>query len=154
MDVATCDLVGKNSFDRKEKGRLNAGLAPIYKILLIRVWLARIRLTIRPIQDRAVGIRLVRILVRIGLADIQPVAATIRTLGLDHGQRSLQGKVQDSLRGQLDLLTLGRGLHAATQASAGGRADGSTFASASDRADDGSNAGSGADFRGCVLAAR
>src|ERR1700730_8224099 len=78
----------------------------------------------------------------------------IRTLGLHDRQGRLQGKVQDGFRGQLDLLTLGRRLHAPTQASAGSRANRSSLASASNGANDGSDAGAGADLRRCVLAPR
>ena len=69
----------------KKKGRLKAGLAKIYRTLLIRVWRVRIGLAIGPVQDWPVRVRLVRILIGIGLAGVQPVAATIRTLGLNHG---------------------------------------------------------------------
>jgi hypothetical protein len=89
MDVATFDLVGKYCADSKEKGRLNAGLAKIYKTLLIRIWLTRIGLIIGPVQDRTVGVRLVRILVRIRLAGIQPASTMIRAFGLNDRQRSL-----------------------------------------------------------------
>jgi len=72
-------------------------------------------------------------------AGVQPMAAMTRTLRLDYRQRSLQRKVQDGLRRQLDLLTLGGRLYAATQAAAGCCANRSPFPAASDGADDGSN---------------
>jgi len=49
----------------KEKGRLKAGPAEIYKTLLIRVRRARVGLAIGPVQDGPVRIRLVSILIRI-----------------------------------------------------------------------------------------
>src|SRR5882724_9489360 len=78
----------------------------------------------------------------------------IRPLRLHNRQRCLQGKVQDGLRRQLDLLALGRRLYAPTQTSAGGCADRSSLASAGNRTDDGSDSGACPDLRGRVFAPR
>ena len=100
-------------------------------------------------------VSLVRVLIRIGLVGIQAVASIIRTpVGRDHGQGSLQGEVQHGFRRQPDLLAFGGCLHAPAQPSAGSRTDGSSFASARDGANDGSDAGSGADLLRCSCPAK
>ena len=98
----------------------------------------------RPVRVRLVGVRPI---------GIKPVAPFIRSpvAGYDR-QRGLQSEVEHRLGRQLDLLTLGGCLHAATQSAAGGRANRGSLASARDGANDGSDTGAGADFGGRVLA--
>src|SRR6202023_495895 len=66
----------------------------------------------------------------------------------------LQRKRQYGLRRQFDLLSLGRRLHAATEASARGCANSSPLAPASNSADDGADNRSCAHFFRSVLGSR
>src|SRR5438477_2199500 len=68
--------------------------------------------------------------------------------------RGLQREVQHGFRRQLDLLTLGCGLHAAAKPAAGCCADGRSLTAAGDGADNRANSSTCADLLSRVLAAR
>jgi len=78
----------------------------------------------------------------------------IRSLRGKHADRILQREVQHRFGRQLDLLSFGRRLYAATKSAAGGRANSSTFATAGKSADNGANRCAGTDLLRCVLSAR
>src|ERR1700682_1932426 len=95
-----------------------------------------------------------RLLVRVGWT-LQPRTPFIRSLGCgNHSQRSLESEVQHRLCRQLDLLTLSRRLHTATQATTGRGADGRALTTASNSADNRSDAGSCSNFCSRILASR
>jgi len=74
--------------------------------------------------------------------------------GGDNGYGTLQGKVQDALRGQLDLLPVSCRLHPTAKSAAGSRADTSALTAAGDAADDRANCRARTDFLSRVLSAR
>ena len=71
-----------------------------------------------------------------------------------HVHGSLQGKVQDGFRSQLDLLALGCGLYAAAKSTACRSSYARSFTATGDSADDGADCSSGSYFRRGVFAAR
>src|SRR4030081_3542520 len=86
------------------------------------------------------------------LSQLLPVGIRIRRL--NHCYRSLQREVQHGFRGQLDLLTLGGGLHATTDSAACRRTDSCTFPATCNRANDGAEGSSATDLLSGILAAR
>ena len=64
----------------------------------------------------------------------------------DDRQRRLETEIQDGFRGQLDLLALGCGLHAAANTAARCGSDSRAFAASGDAADDRSDGRSGTNF--------
>ncbi len=82
------------------------------------------------------------------------MASLIRSpVGGYYGQWSLQSEVEHGFRGQLDLLTLGGCLYSATQPTAGCGANCGSLAASGDRANDGSDACTCADFFSGIFAA-
>ena len=89
------------------------------------------------------------------LVRIQCRTRSVRTLvRRDYRHRTLQREIQHRFRRQLDLLTLRGCLNTAAQPAAGCCTDSSSLTAASDRADDGSDTGSGAYFLSRILATR
>src|SRR5215467_9575733 len=100
------------------------------------------------------GISPCPLVLQFGLVVFDLGTSRVRSMGRRyHGDRALQREVQHGLRCQLNLLTLGRCLYAASQSATSRCADSSPLTAARDRTDDRADARAGANFLRRILAA-